>query len=76
MQASIPREYVVNELKKRGYRFRKETEHVQVFSHPGTSVRVLVRRKQRLDLEEAKSLLRQAGCDHDEIRAFVSASQC
>src|SRR6185369_7562254 len=57
----VPREHLVNKLKSMGFKFRGETEHVVMFSHPQTKARVQVRRKANIDAVEASHILRQAG---------------
>ena len=72
---SIHREHLLNKLRALGFRFKKQSERVDLFHRPTDGCRVEVRRKDLLDEQACRIILRQAGCAAAEVNEFCGAAR-
>ena len=72
---SIPRDHIVNFLREQGFSFRRQVGRVEIYRHSGSKRRVEIVRKDFLDPDAVRSMLRQAGLDRKQIEGFVGDSR-
>jgi hypothetical protein len=73
--AYIPKQKLVNKLTSLKYRFVDSGDRVEVYRRPNGAHYASVPRTKLIAVETAKSILRQAGLDEDEIAAFIRTAQ-
>lgn len=65
------RDRVISKLRELGYTFRQDAWRVQMFRHPVTMHVIQVRKRDDIDDDWVRSVLRQAGCSKDETERFI-----
>lgn len=69
----VPRDRFINKLRELGYTHKGQTKKIALWRRKGDGHSVSIRRKEDpLSAEYVRSVLKQAGCDHDEIERFIS----
>ena len=69
----IQRHRLIDEIRKRGFTYRTETQRTQIYKQPGNTHRIAVPRSQLLEEVVVRSTLRQAGYSPTEIESFVES---
>jgi len=69
----IPRKEVVGRLLEAGYHFHERGKRVEIYRQQGTSQRVSVTLRDKLDVREAGIVLAQAGLTDAQIDKFLKA---
>ncbi len=70
----IRRERLVNKLRDLGYKLKQDAWRVTIFRHPVSMRVVSVPKRDLLSEEFVRSVLRQAGCDADDVKTFVCSN--
>lgn len=65
----IARDRLINKLRELGYTFKRDAWRVSIWKK-GTH-RVEVRKKDFLEEETVRQMLRQCGCEREEIDRFI-----
>lgn len=65
------RDRIIAKLRELGYSFKQDAWRVQVFRHSVTLHSIQVRKRDDIDDDWVRSVLRQAGCSKDEIETFI-----
>lgn len=68
------RERIIAKLRELGYKFKRDAWRVQIFRNPATMHLVQVRKRDDVDDDWVRSVLKQAGCSKEEIERFLG--QC
>ncbi len=74
-RSSVPRQQLINRLRALGFTFRKRTGRVELYRSVATTRRVEIVRKEMLDEDAVRLILRQAGLDREEIERFIGESR-
>jgi len=72
---SVPRDRLLNKLRELGFSFRSNAEHADFWRRSSDSVRVTVPRKQLVDEEAVRVILRHAGERAAAIEAFLNQTR-
>ena len=72
--AYIRKQKLVNKLTSLGYRFVGSGDKVEVYRRPNGTHYASVPRTQLVAVETARSILRHAGLDEDQIAAFLKVA--
>jgi predicted RNA binding protein YcfA (HicA-like mRNA interferase family) len=65
------RERFINKIRDLGYKFKRDAWRIQVWKHPQTMHVIEPRKKDDLDDDWVRSVLRHAGCSKEDIEAFI-----
>ena len=65
------RERVIAKIRELGYAFRRDAWRIQEFRHPSTLHVIQIRKKDDVDDNWVRNVLRQAGLASEEIEAFI-----
>jgi hypothetical protein len=68
------RDRIVSKLRELGYNFKQDAWRVTIYRHPVTLHMVQVRKRDDIDDDWVRSVLRQANCPKEEIERFIG--QC
>ncbi len=68
----VPKEKLLNAIREKGYRFKRQTERVELYKLQGGTNRVQLRRTALHDNKVARSVLRDVGYSEEEIDAFIA----
>ena len=68
----IPRGEIIGRLRQEHYSHSKQGKHVDILRQHGTAQHVAVPRRDIFTPDEAKVILRQAGCTPDQIERFLA----
>lgn len=68
----IPTPKLINALRLLGYRYKTQTERVELHKKSGSTNRVEVRKRDYQDVDTARATLRRAGMDANEIEKFIA----
>ena len=71
MKRTISREQVVRALRARKWKFKRETERVEIYKLPNNVSRIDVPRTKKFPILLVRTLLGQAGFTPDEIEKFL-----
>jgi hypothetical protein len=74
-RSCIPRQHLINRLRELGFTFRKRTGRVELYRCAATARRVEIVRKDLLDEEAVRSILRQSGVEREEIERFIGETR-
>lgn len=69
----VSREHLINKLRELGYKFKRDCWRVSMYKR-GTH-RVEVRKRDFLDEDAVRSMLRQCGQSPEEIDAFIKCTR-
>ncbi|HEV2104380.1 MAG TPA: type II toxin-antitoxin system HicA family toxin [Candidatus Eisenbacteria bacterium] len=73
--AYIRKQQLVNRLARIGYRFVDAGDRVEMYRRPNGAHYVAIPRTKLVAVETARSILRQAGLDEDQIGDFLKSAQ-
>jgi hypothetical protein len=65
------RDRIISKLRELGYGFKRDAWRVQIFRHPVTLDVIAVRKRDDIDDDWVRSVLRQAGCSKEDIERFI-----
>ncbi len=65
------RDRIIAKLRELGYAFRQDGWRMQTFRHPSTLHSIQVRKRDDIDDDFVRSVLKQAGCSKDDIEKFI-----
>jgi len=68
----VPRDKLLNAIRSQGYKFKRQTERIELWKKPGNTHRLEVRKNARHDVEYTKMLLRKAGMSKEKIETFIA----
>lgn len=68
----IPNDALINPVRSQGFRFKRQTERVDVYKQRGGTQRVAIRRNRLHDESYARVVLRQTGMPSDDIEHFIT----
>ena len=64
---------LTNALRSLKFTFKRQADRVMIWKQKGTTLRVSVRRNASHDEEYAATVLRQAGMNENDIKAFLTS---
>jgi len=65
------RDRIISKLRELGYSFKQDAWRVQIFRNSVTLHSIQVRKRDDIDDDWVRSVLRQAGCSKEEIEEFI-----
>ena len=71
----VPNDALINVLRRKlNYKFKRQTERVNVYKERGSTRRALIKKSawQCVTPEYARSILRSAGMDEEDIEQFLA----
>ena len=69
----VPNDALINVLRRSlNYTFKRQTERVDVYKERGGTRRAVIKKNASHTPEYARSILRSAGMDEEEIERFLS----
>lgn len=68
----ISREFLLNELRKSGCNFKRETKKVEIWKQKGQTKRVTISKGNSYEPEFVKMVLRQVGRSDEDINKILS----
>lgn len=68
----VSRDKLINAIRSKRFRFKRETERIDLYKQQGTSKRVEVRKRDNFDRRSAVYILKTAGFSDDEVRTFLT----
>jgi hypothetical protein len=68
----ISKTQYINKLRDLGYKFQDQADRVEIWRHPTTLHRVMIRRHNKFPEADVGSQLRQCGCSEEDIKKFFS----
>lgn len=71
----IPRQHFINKIRTLQYVFKRQAKRVYLYRKQGGTHYIAVPMANHLEDEFVKSALKQAGCNDEEIKAFIGASK-
>ena len=69
----IPRQHFLNKIRQLNYSFKRQTKRVDLYKKQGGTHRIFLPQVKELEDEFVKSSLKHAGCDEEEINAFIAS---
>lgn len=72
----IPHDALINAIKELKFHYKGQTDRVLLYRQRGTTKRIAIRRVGLHDEKAARSILRQAGMQLDEIERFIANYRC
>lgn len=67
----VSHDALINAIKSKGFRFKRQTERIDLFKQQGTTKRVEIRKRDFFDRKSATHILRTAGFTMEEVRDFL-----
>ena len=71
----IPRSHYVNKIRSLNYTYKSRQKRTDLWRKRGGTHYISVPQSELLEEEFVFSSLRQAGCNEDEIRAFIASAK-
>lgn len=72
----VPNDTLINAVRSLGYKFKKQTDRVDLYKKKGGTQRVAIRRNSAHDPDYARSILKQAGMSLEAIERFIADVGC
>lgn len=73
----IPRDVFINKLRELGYKYKGQSDKVQMWRKNGGTHSIVIRRKEDpLSETYVRSVLHQCKCSDEEIEKFIGANRC
>jgi hypothetical protein len=72
----VPRLSFINKLRELNYTYKTKAKRTSLWRKIGGSHRIALPLSEMLTDEYVMSTLRQAGCQEDEIRTFLTSAKC
>lgn len=67
----VRRDKLINAVKSKGFKFKRQTERIDLYKQTGTSKRVEIRKRDLFDRKSAVHILRTAGFGDQELKDFL-----
>ncbi len=70
----VPDEALINMLRRKlNYTYKSQTQRTRIYKKKGGTHRAVIKRNAADSPEYARSILRQAGMDEEEIKLFLAS---